>query len=79
MSDKDIAAQSGVSMRELRSLRTISKQEIKNYNTAQAIKLKQKQMSNIAIGKKLGVSEAQVRKILASSEKNREDKIQTFQ
>ena len=76
MSDKDIAAQSGVSMRELRSLRTISKQEIKNYNTAQAIKLKQKQMSNVAIGKKLGVSEAQVRKILASSEKNREDKIQ---
>lgn len=75
MSEKDISQAVGVSIRELRDLKSISKNEIKKYNVTQAIKLREKGMSHQAIADKLGISEANVRNLLKPSEQKKEDRL----
>ena len=77
MTAKEIAAYTGMSMRELRDIRSISVNNIRKENIRTAIKLKEKQMSNVAIGKQMGISEGSVRNLLASSEKEKANSIDT--
>ena len=75
LSEKEVASAIGISMRELRDLKSISKNEIRKENIHTAIKLKEKQMSNVAIAERLGVSEANVRNMLKESEQQKLDRI----
>ena len=76
LTEKQIAEGIGMSIRELRSQKTISKMAIKKADTAEAIKLKEKGLSNVAIGKKLGVNESVVRNLLSQRNTNRADAVE---
>lgn len=68
MSDKEIATGLGISVAELRSKRTIAREEQKHAEIAQAIRLKEKGYSNVAIGERMGRNESYVRTLLKDSE-----------
>ena len=76
LSEKEIAQGLGISMRELRSRKTISKNDVQKENIATAVKLRQKQMSINAISEKMGIPSRTVYKLLEDSEKRKEDKLQ---
>ncbi len=58
---------------QLRAKRTIVNAEIKASQISQAQKLKDTGMSNVAIGKEMGIGESQVRALLAPGVKDRND------
>jgi DNA-binding CsgD family transcriptional regulator len=62
---------------QLRALTSISNEQIKRADIAEAVKLQQTGMSNVAIGRQMGRNESSVRALLAASEKEDKDAIQT--
>jgi DNA-binding CsgD family transcriptional regulator len=74
LSDTDIAATLGMSTTEFRKRRSLAKNQAKNDQVAEIMKLKAKGYSNEAIGEKLGISEGTVRYSLKESTKERTNK-----
>lgn len=56
---------------ELREATAISKNHIRAQDAAMAVKLREKGLSNVAIGERMGVGESQVRALLKASEDDR--------
>lgn len=69
LSETEIAATMGVSTTSLRQLKTIEKEKRKAADISQVYRLKQKGLSNVAIGERIGKNESSVRALLAASEK----------
>lgn len=69
MSDVEIAAGFNMGVRDLRNRMAISKEVYKQANIARAERLKERGLSNVAIGKELGVDEHTVRTWLSDSYK----------
>lgn len=63
-SEVEIAKAVGMSTSELRNKKTIAKASKRAADSAQALKLKDKGLSNIAIGKRMGLNESSVRALL---------------
>lgn len=77
-SDKDIAQSMGISVNELRNRYSYESQALRNARMSEAWRLKnEKQMSNIAIAERLGVTESTVRNLLKYSEQRKKDMVQT--
>ena len=65
LSDAEIAKGLGMkSSTELRALRTIANQAVKESDILTAMKFKDKGMSNVAIGQRMGINESSVRSLL---------------
>jgi len=60
---------------QLRAQKTIAINQIKNADITQAQRLKDTGMSNVAIGKEMGINESSVRSLLAPSQKNKVDQL----
>lgn len=61
---------------QLRALTSISNEQIKRADIAEALKLQGTGMSNVAIGRQMGRNESSVRALLAAAEKDNRDAIQ---
>ena len=77
MSDVDIARGAGITTTELRAAKSIAKNAQKAGDIAWANRLKDKGMSNVAIGQKMGLNESSVRALLVPGLKDRTDILQT--
>ena len=75
LSKKEIANAFGLSTGDYVAMRKIYKNQVDAENQMRAIKLHNKQWSNTAIAKELGVSEGTVRNMLNPSKKQREDTV----
>lgn len=74
LSEKQIAQALGIeSTTDLRAMRTIARHEIKAAQISQARMLKEKNMSNMAIAKKMGLNESSVRDLLKPSAQAKQD------
>lgn len=73
MKDVDIAKGFGMSIRELRETNTIARNAKKASDIAYATRLKDKGLSNVAIGEKMGINESSVRSILAAGQQEKLD------
>src|SRR5690606_4229889 len=65
----------GINTAQLRARKTIAKNAEKAAQIAYAVKLKDKNMSNVAIGEQMGLNESSVRQLLAPSTKIKNDKL----
>lgn len=63
--EKEIAESLGISTTELRDAKSIARSEQRAAKIAQAQRLKDKGLSNVEIGKKMGLNESSVRTLLA--------------
>ena len=77
MSETDIATGVGITTTQLRAAKSIAKNEQKQAQIGMAQRLKEKGLSNIAIGERMGVNESTVRTLLDPSKKARVDVLQT--
>jgi hypothetical protein len=77
MSDVDIAKGFGLTTTQLRAARTIAGNEQKLAKIAQAQKLKDKGLSNTAIGEKMGLNESSVRSLLDPGQQDRANLLQS--
>jgi predicted transcriptional regulator len=68
LSDKEIYEGLGMTSTEYRNRRTIAKAEAKQAKINLAVRLKDEGMSNMAIGKQMGINESSVRSLLKASE-----------
>lgn len=68
MSDNDIAKAMGISIAQLRHIRTIAREEERNFNKATAIALYEAGWSKTAIGKELGKNESMIRVYLSETD-----------
>ena len=75
LSRKEIADAMGLSTGDYTAIRKNHKYQVAMYNQMQAIKLKEKGWSNIAIAEKLGVSEGTVRNLTDPGKKMRENRV----
>lgn len=73
LTDLEIAKGWGISTGELRQMKSIAKNEIKQVQIAQAQRLKNTGMSNTAIGKEMGIPESSVRNLLKDQTKEKAD------
>lgn len=73
LTEKEIAKGMGLSIRQLRARRSLALDENTTANIDMAYRLKEKGYSNVAIGKRLGVGESQVRKYLDPSYQKRRE------
>ena len=74
LTDAEIAKGLGLeSTTELRATNAIAKNQIRRANEAQALRLKDKGMSNVAIGARMGIPESSVRALLDPSRQARAD------
>ena len=73
MSDTDIARGFGMTLKELRETNTIAINAKRAEDVATAVKLKEKQYSNVAIGEKMGINESSVRSLLARHLQDKQD------
>lgn len=64
LSELEIAKGLGIKTTELRTRKSLVKAEIREDDRRQAIKLKDKGYSNVAIGKRMGINESSVRDLL---------------
>jgi predicted transcriptional regulator len=81
LSQTEIASSMGMNTTQLRNNITWANSEITAHNTKQAHAMKESGMSNVAIGQKLGVSEATVRNYLSrqsDSEKVKKQQLDTI-
>ena len=62
---------------QLRASKAIAKNEVKAAQIAQAVKLSNARMSNVAIGKEMGIPESTVRTLLAPDSKMKNEKLFT--
>jgi len=82
MSDPEIArafssAEHPFTTTDLRALKSIARAEKHSADVGQAVKLKEKGLSNVAVGKKMGIPESSVRGLLAANEKDKQDILKT--
>lgn len=64
LSEKQIADGLDISIADLRNIRSIAKNEVRAANSAQALRLRDKGLSNVAIGRQMGIPESSVRSLL---------------
>ena len=64
MSEKEIATFHGMSTGELRAMKTAALESVKAAKVAEAVRLKEKGLSNVAIGERMGLNESSVRALL---------------
>ena len=64
LSETEIAKGLGMTTTQLRARRSIAKAEQRKADVAQALRLKEKGYSNVAIGEKMGINESNVRSLL---------------
>lgn len=67
MSEKEIATFHGMSTGELRAMKTAALESVKAAKVAEAVRLKEKGLSNVAIGERMGLNESSVRALLKPS------------
>ena len=67
LSEKEVAKGVGLTVGELRTVKSIAKNEIKASRIAQAQRLKAKGTANTVIGERLGIPESSVRALLSES------------
>lgn len=73
LSDTEIARGLGLSTTEFRAMRTMAKNILKQQDIAMAQRLKEKGLSNVAIGERMGINESSVRSLLAPGAKDKAD------
>ena len=73
LSDVDIAKSLDITTTQLRAKRALAKNEIRQANYVQVLRLKEKGMSNSAIGRQMGMNESMVRLMLDPSMKAKSD------
>lgn len=73
MSESDIAQGFGISISELRAKKSIQKNEQRQADIAMAQRLKDKGLSNVAIGERMGKNESTVRSLLAPGAADKAD------
>ena len=76
LSETEIAKGLGMNTRELRENKKIAKAQIQKAMEAQAVKLKDKGMSNVAIGEQMGLNESSVRALLNPIMKERRSQLE---
>jgi len=67
LSDKEVAKAMGMSTTALIQNKSLAKAELRSANESQAHRWKEKGMSNVAIGKRMGINESSVRALLDPS------------
>jgi DNA-binding CsgD family transcriptional regulator len=72
--DAEIASSLGMSTTQLRAIKSLGTNELRNENYVRAMKLKEKGLSNIKIGEMLGMNESSVRSLLDQSIKANKDR-----
>jgi len=77
MSETDIAKGMDITTTQLRAAKSIAKNEQKKAAISQARMLKEKGLSNVAIGEKMGVNESQVRQLLNPTQAAKNNVLQT--
>jgi hypothetical protein len=78
LTDKQIADGYEISLRELQQLKTIAKTEHNQSLILQAQRLKDKGLSNVAIGQQMGVNESSVRSLLAPGRLDKEQQLKSI-
>lgn len=71
--DVQIARGMNISTTELRAMKAIAKNAQKKADIAMANRLKEKQLSNVAIGERMGLNESSVRALLADKRTDEDD------
>lgn len=71
LSEKDAAAAVGMSIQEVRAQRSLEKDVQRAADVAQALRLKDKGMSNVAIAERMGKNESSVRSLLNAETQER--------
>jgi DNA-binding CsgD family transcriptional regulator len=77
ITETDIAKGLGMTTTELRAARAIAKTQERQALAAEALRLKDKNMSNVAIGQRLGINESSVRALLNPAMADRRDILET--
>lgn len=77
LSDTEIARGFGMTTTELRATIAIAKNEKKQADISMAQRLREKGMSNVAIGERMGINESSVRALLAPGIKDRADVLES--
>ena len=77
LSDTEIAKGWGISTTQLRDSRSIANNELKKANHTQAMRLKDKGLSNVAAAEKMGIPESTFRSLIKDETKERLDMIDT--
>jgi len=78
LSETEVAQGLGITTTQLRARNTIAKNEQKQADIDQAWKLKEKGLSNVAIGRVMGKPESSVRALLKPGEKDKVDQLQSI-
>lgn len=77
MTEKQIAQGLGINTTQLRAERALAVAEVRKAEEIEVIRLKDKQWSNVAIGKRIGRNESQVRNILKNADKDKRTILET--
>jgi len=77
LTETEIATGFGITTTQLRAARTIAKNEVRNADAALALRLKEKGMSNVAIGQRMGINESSVRSLLDPAMAQRRSVLET--
>jgi hypothetical protein len=73
LSEAEIASGMGITTTQLRASKSIAKNEERQSNINMATRLKDKGLSNVAIGERMGLPESSVRKLLEPAAKDKAD------
>jgi DNA-binding CsgD family transcriptional regulator len=71
LSETEIASGMGITTTQLRAAKAIAKNETRKADQARALQLKERGLSNVAIGEQLGRNESSVRALLAESARDK--------
>lgn len=77
LTEKQIADGLGITTSQLRARKTIARNELRNDQVRMIQRLKEKGYSNVEIGKRMELNESTVRSLLASSQKEKFDILQS--
>jgi hypothetical protein len=77
MSETEVARGLGISTTQLRAAKTIAKNAQKQSDIARAQRLKEKGLSNVAIGESMHINESSVRALLAPGQKDKIDVLES--
>lgn len=77
LSESEIATGLGIPIAQLRAAKSIAKNQQRQADIAMAQRLKDKGMSNVAIGERMGKNESTVRSLLAPGAKDKADVLQS--
>jgi hypothetical protein len=77
LSETEIARGLGMTTTQLRAKRAIAKNESQKADAAEALRLKDKGLSNVAIGERMGLNESSVRSLLQPAAADKRDILET--